>query len=91
MAWVTVASGGDPGLITFGREPRVVKQLLLLHPAGRCLMPHLNPDRRQYKQNRFLSGIGQGPKTIGRWPKTSHNETEAQDCTSLLAPVDLWL
>ena len=42
MATITVASGGDPRLIMFGREPRVVKQLLLLHPAGRCLLPHLN-------------------------------------------------
>ena len=85
MAEITVASGGDPCLIMFGREPRVVKQLLLLHPAGRCLLPHLNPDRRPYKQNRFLSGMGQWPKTRGRWPKTSNNKIEAQDRAFFLA------
>ena len=71
--------------VTFGREPRVVKQLLLLHPAGRCLLPNLNPDRRQYKQNRFLSGIGQWPiyhttqatNSAGAWLPTSELGQEA--------------
>ena len=38
----------------FGREPHVVEQLLLLYPAGRCLLPHLDPDRRQYSFASFV-------------------------------------
>jgi hypothetical protein len=38
--------GDFPYFLIQGREPRMDKQLLLLHPAGRCLEFPLNPDKQ---------------------------------------------
>ena len=61
--------GGKSGAVLSDREPWKYKQLLLLHPAGRCLEPPLNPDRRQLAIHHSKHGcwyVARG----GTWPTT---------------------
>ena len=67
-----------------GREPWMDKQLLLLHPAGCCLEPPLNPDRRRYcrKSKHRETNIGRNKDTSSIW-RTITAPTAQSICLAL--------